>query len=159
MMFLNTIGKDLTRWQSTLWSTQRASDWTIYWSLDHLPSIKHKVLVSYYRNDPDMLKQLENSAEVLLVSSLTTAVFFSGIPYIAVTIAVKYSLSHPPLASRGCNHPPTPQMYPRSNKTLPRYLHSLTNWDVTAAAALVLQPSHQIPNLCLLSKGVSTQCL
>lgn len=101
----------------------------------------------------------ENSAEVLLVSSLTTAVFFSGIPYIAVTIAVKYSLSRPPLASRVCNHPPTPQMYPRSNKTLPRYLHSLTNWDVTAAAALVLQPSHQIPNLCLLSKGVSTQCL
>lgn len=46
----------------------------------------------------------ENAAEVLLVSSLTTAVVFSGLPYIVLTTAVKYLLGRPPVASRVCNH-------------------------------------------------------
>ena len=64
----------------------------------------------------------ENSAEDLLVSILTTAVFFSGLPYIVLTTAAKYSLGGPPVASRVCNHPPTPQMFSEvTNPSLPIY--------------------------------------
>lgn len=152
MMFLNNNKKKhCNGWQSLLWSFMITSgSFKLKYLLISrlLPSIRHTkypacFLPQKQSRHAEALGK-ENSDEVVLVSSLTTAVvLFFGLPYIVVTTAVRYSLSHPPVASWVCNHPPTPVL--RSYKSLPLYLHSMTSWDATAAAPLVLQPSHKTP--------------